>query len=84
MIGMKRTGTKRASSFASQQARLARDAIDDALEIGERLFENSQGLSEAFVFPVESNRFGVARILLTWYYYSQARWIDVSGFPAPL
>ena len=74
----KRGTTQRPQSFASEHARYAKEAIEADLECGERLFENSQGVLNLLPCVVHSDRDVTARVLLTWWYYSQARWIDVS------
>ncbi|GJE87922.1 Zn(II)2Cys6 transcription factor [Phanerochaete sordida] len=55
----KRNNPQRTTTFAAQQARYAKEAIEEDFDLGESLLENSQ-----------------ARIMLTWFYFAQAKWID--------
>lgn len=43
VTGVKRKGKKRITSFGSEQAKFAKEAIEEALDLGEKLFENTQG-----------------------------------------
>ncbi|KAF7791287.1 hypothetical protein EIP86_002301 [Pleurotus ostreatoroseus] len=49
----------RVISFGDQQAKYAKSAIEENIDLGEKLFECLQ-----------------TQIILTWFYYSQARWVE--------
>ena len=62
----------RVVSFGDQQAKYAKNAIEENIDLGEKLFECLQ--SE----PINSSllpltNVSLAQIILTWFYYSQAR-----------
>ena len=47
MTGEKRQGKQRITSFGEQQAKLAKTAIEEGLDMGENLFECTQGKLDA-------------------------------------
>lgn len=63
----------RVISFGDQQAKYAKNAIEENIDLGEKLFECLQSEStHSSIFPLTN--VSLAQIILTWFYYSQARY----------
>ncbi|KAF7310989.1 Eukaryotic translation initiation factor 3 subunit H [Mycena chlorophos] len=66
----------RPDSFAEQQAKYARDTADEIEAVGDRLLEVMQG-SWVGISAAHFGLLSAARTILTWFYWSHSRWLEV-------
>lgn len=72
--GERHAGRPRAASFSEQQAKYAKTAIEESLDSGDKLFECTQGVCRtAHIHMTTETDLAPAQVILSWYYYSQAR-----------
>ncbi|KAJ8521445.1 hypothetical protein ONZ45_g1856 [Pleurotus djamor] len=68
----------RPDSFAEEHARLAKEFADRQESLGQDLFHVLQGLpSTIFAYTIIPTVWRLARIVLTWFYWSHSRWVEV-------